>query len=69
MAGTSYDEKREARKHAKKEHYIAAPTKKRNHKKNVMQNKKGHFKRDENRYSGVLMQETNLEQAYTSQEI
>ena len=30
---------------------------------------KGHFKRDENRYSGVLMQETNLEQAYTSQEI
>ena len=55
MAGTSYDEKREARKHAKKEHYITAPTKKRNHKKNVMQNKKGHFKRDENRYSGVLM--------------
>ena len=33
-----------------------------------MQNKKGHFKRDENRYSGVLMQETNLEQVYTSQE-
>ena len=60
---------REAKKHEKRTLLLTARTKKRNHKKNVIHNKKGHFKRDENIYSGVLMQETNLEQVYTSQEI
>ena len=59
----------EAKKYEKRTLRVTARTKKRNHKKNVIQNKKGHFKRDENIYSGVLMQETNLEQVYTSQEI